>query len=1527
MNRKNKKNNKKLFGISRKITYLFALMLIVNGVAAGFFSYIFYRNDSAQMKGNAALMIAKAVEIDSDAIKRILDTGIKDDDWLAIKENLGFLTANTDALAVYVLGAPLSGFNVFPFLALGNADITIGTIKNARDLAPGTETVFRQRRDIISPVYKSGEELLITAYTPIFNGQGNITGVVGVDVSADDVYSGALRFAFLNALIAVVLIIGLIFTVYFTLQWLIGNRMALISDAAEKLSTGDFDLSISDIPDILIKDEVSHAAESLNNLRKNICSLAWGLPGYEGISMNRGKLTDIFVSIEHAISKSMAIVENIDSTIYISDIETHELLFVNRKAVQTTGLSREELLTKKCWQVMHKGMSSACPFCPIPRLLSESGTNQFHQREYYNRSNKKWFLTQSSLMKWADGRTVHFETATDITTLKTYEAGMKNLSAIISAADAGIIVKDRRGIITEWNVGAKNILGYERSEMLGKTSKDFAPPEAHSVIDKTTLSLLKGEHITHIEEIRLHKDGRAIDLSISYTPIISDNDNITGYVSIFHDISEKKTIEKERKALEDTLFNLFDNLSNGFVLFEIFTDEKGKANLKLLMANKAFIKYSDKDMRFMGGAKDENLTSLLFAEIFSAKLEDLAYYISVAKDGGGRTDETYNYKLKKHISEVVFSPAKGQVALVLTDRTHLVKAQAALQKREKDLAMLFGSMTAGFCMGKVIRDENDKPIDIIYEIVNTAYETLEDYPPGTLLGRKMSEVSPAEYKRRFSLYVDVALNHRKTDFTKYIISKGKTLDVICYSPGEEYFACIENDVSERVKKDEELKKAYRDTEAILNEIPAPICSVGRESGVILGCNKAFVKICGAEHEDELIDEQIEHYIMGNSSSGGRDTKRLLGSGIFKSFLRKRNNAYLEVEVFSKPFVYKEQIAYALCCIDVTQQKVQEEILREAALSAEETSRLKSMFLANMSHEIRTPMNGIIGLTELALDSGGLSEKSIDYLTKIKSSANGLLGIINDILDISKIESGKVELENVTFVFGDIFKSCETMTTFKEKGRDVQLLFNCGDVIDEWVTGDPTKLRQIFMNLLSNALKFTNEGSVELLAEIEEKTEENIRVFFSVTDTGIGMSKVQVKKIFEPFTQADISTTRKYGGTGLGLTITNSLIEMMGGELTVISEQGKGSTFSFTLNFTPTVQIEEESPERRKFTGENISAASGKKPMFNAEALVCEDNAINRQVIEEHLLRIGITPIVAENGKIGVNMAKTRMRTGKPFDIILMDIHMPVMDGLEAMQKLIEVENKTPVVAMTAGAMREDREMILQSGMSDYISKPFTSQDLWEVLLKYLTPISLEDVGNIDYTGNDEDVILDEAAGLVKAAGDPGLYKKIKSDFYFDNLDTIQNIKDALEEENYKTAHRMMHTLKGLSTLIGATKLSIVTQKLEKIYSKGEQNYALLSETEERLAEVLEALAMQVETVKDNPVQDIQKDAVKARAIISKLEPLLAEGDSEVIELIDEIKEVLPYEICSEMVSLILDYEFDDAFEKLKGIKQDVEKWG
>ncbi|MCL2230329.1 MAG: ATP-binding protein, partial [Treponema sp.] len=345
-----------------------------------------------------------------------------------------------------------------------------------------------------------------------------------------------------------------------------------------------------------------------------------------------------------------------------------------------------------------------------------------------------------------------------------------------------------------------------------------------------------------------------------------------------------------------------------------------------------------------------------------------------------------------------------------------------------------------------------------------------------------------------------------------------------------------------------------------------------------------------------------------------------------------------------------------------------------------------------------------------------SPKTRDYLTKIQTNSEWLLQIINDILDISKIESGKMELERIPFDMHELFSSCRALVMPKAVEKGILLHFYAEPSVGKKPLGDPTRLRQVFVNLISNAIKFTNVGMVKVQSEIIKTTENSATMAFVIKDSGIGMTPEQIERVFDSFTQAESGTMRKYGGTGLGLAISRTIVEMMGGHLVVESSPGVGSKFSFELTFE-TIDYTQEELEKKKSYLNDIS-----KPTLEGEVLICEDNEMNQFVIVEHLARVGLKAVVAENGRIGVDIVKDRIRKGERlFDLIFMDIHMPVMDGFEAADEINKLNINIPMVAMTANVMNEDMDVYKLSGIPDCVGKPFTSQELWRCLLKYFTP--------------------------------------------------------------------------------------------------------------------------------------------------------------------------------------------------------------
>jgi len=453
-------------------------------------------------------------------------------------------------------------------------------------------------------------------------------------------------------------------------------------------------------------------------------------------------------------------------------------------------------------------------------------------------------------------------------------------------------------------------------------------------------------------------------------------------------------------------------------------------------------------------------------------------------------------------------------------------------------------------------------------------------------------------------------------------------------------------------------------------------------------------------------------------------------------------------------------------------------------TAEAASHSKSAFIATISHEIRTPMNSIMGFSELALD-GETSLKTRDYLNKIKTNAEWQLQIINDILDVSKVESGRMSLENIPFDMHELFASCRTIMLPKAIEKGIILYFYVEPSIGRRPLGDPIKLRQVLINLLSNAVKFTNTGMVKLHAVLKEVKDKSITMAFEIKDSGIGMTPEQIDKIFLPYVQADTGTARKFGGTGLGLAITKNIVEMMGGKLTVESTAGIGSKFSFEIIFETIDHADDD------IFNKNIVINELEKPVFSGDVLLCEDTEMNQQVIFEHLARVGIKAVIAENGKAGYEAVKDRMeKNEKQFDLIFMDIHMPVMDGLEAAAKITELNLGIPIVAMTANIMYNDREIYRKSGMYDCVGKPFTSQELWRCLMKYFTPLSFGALDAVNVSGKD------------KQTSDWEYQVKLQKLFVQNNRNKYDEITEALEAGDISKAHRMAHSLKSNAEQIG-----------------------------------------------------------------------------------------------------------------------------
>jgi len=623
------------------------------------------------------------------------------------------------------------------------------------------------------------------------------------------------------------------------------------------------------------------------------------------------------------------------------------------------------------------------------------------------------------------------------------------------------------------------------------------------------------------------------------------------------------------------------------------------------------------------------------------------------------------------------------------------------------------------------------------------------------------------------------------------------------------------------------------------------------------------------------------------------------------FLTAKNDEESEMEGFdlgaadyvTKPFSGPLLIRRISSQLLLEQQK-QDLIESHAALQdyadnleikVREKTAAKTVFLANMSHELRTPMNSIVGFSELALDDD-IPPRTKGYLTKILDNSEVLLHIINDILDLTSIESGRIDLSEKVFDLQEVVGSCKKM--FMPKATENGLMFNfyADPSVKQPLIGDPVRLRQALINLLTNAIKFTPSGVVEFLMEAKDVSEESVTVHFEVKDSGIGMTPEQAAVVFEPFTQAESGNTRQFGGAGLGLTITKNIVESMGGSITVASAPGAGSTFGFELTF--------DVAGKPGKTREIRPAVNGmEKPVFEGEVLLCEDNVMNQQVACEYLEKVGLKTTVAENGRIGVDMVRERMQKNeKPFDLILMDIQMPEMSGVEATVKIRGFDTKTPIIALTANVMPEDWILYKKSGMKECVGKPFTPKELWDCLLNYLEPVAWQTENNDECEQSDSE-----------------LRQKLINRFVENNQGLFDKIISAINAGDIPLAHRMAHTLKSNSGQLGKSLLQAAAEEVENALKDG-VNHVTLQQLEV-LENELNAAMIELELLVQAPPPVAEKtlDAAEARKLFEALEPLLNDGDLECMSFTDDLRSIPGSE---ELVWHIENFEYKTAAKAL-----------
>ena len=597
----------------------------------------------------------------------------------------------------------------------------------------------------------------------------------------------------------------------------------------------------------------------------------------------------------------------------------------------------------------------------------------------------------------------------------------------------------------------------------------------------------------------------------------------------------------------------------------------------------------------------------------------------------------------------------------------------------------------------------------------------------TLIGKTLFDVVPNGDHQQLHEYLQRLALKGSDEGLMTVVTSGGERRVWNYrnrlqhdASGTAYVIGFATDDTDRLRAEHHAKKAqtiaetsHREHKLRFEQTPLPVWIYDLETLAFLDVNEATLEHYGYTREEamlmtvmdihppETLEEtrtRIQHVKTGGL---GTETKRC-------STHRTKNGVVITVELFCRTITWEGRPAEIVYVNDITQQAQSQLFLQAAKEKAEAANRAKSEFLANMSHEIRTPMNGVLGMTELVLDTK-LDDEQRQYLNMAKSSAHSLMTIINDILDFSKIEAGKLEIDEIDFDMREAISDTIKSFSLRAEEKGLELLYEIAPEITRGLAGDPGRLRQVLVNLVGNAIKFTSQGEVVVSAKQISRDDESCEIQFSVADTGIGIPKEKQSAIFEAFTQADGSMTRNYGGTGLGLTICTRLVALMGGSIWIESEPGAGSTLHFTANF--------------KFAKSEPVAVIKNAPstLVGMEVLVIDDNATNRRILTKTLSLWKAVPQEVDNGAEAIIALRAASVAGRPFPLILLDAQMPEMDGFavaEAIRRNPDWHSATIMMLSSAG-QRGDAKRCRELGISAYLTKPIGQEDLLKAILAAL----------------------------------------------------------------------------------------------------------------------------------------------------------------------------------------------------------------
>ncbi|MCF7483743.1 PAS domain S-box protein [Vibrio sp. J1-1] len=1097
-----------------------------------------------------------------------------------------------------------------------------------------------------------------------------------------------------------------------------------------------------------------------------------------------------------------------------------------------------------------------------------------------------WISMVSRAVEWNElGKAIKMAgLSVDISEQKSVEEKLEKFHKAVEYSPATVVITDSGGMIEYVNPEFTRVTGYTYEEAIGETPSILKSGKMSTdIYDDLWKTILEG-NVWKGEMVNKIKNGDLIWETISIAPIVEENGNITHFVAVKEDITEKRKALDELEQRKTLLRSIIDNVPNIVIL----KDRDGRH----LVVNKYHL--------LATGCQSEQVLGKTDAEFFDAETasrimaDDLeimtARQPKTFEESVPHPDGTLHNYLTSKVPLLDEHGEAYALVCIATDITEQKDLENAIAEEREQLQTILDTSPIGvaFTVDGVFKFVNPKVLEMV--------DAQIDQPAMNIY------VRPEEREKM----VNQLENHgHVNNFEIQMYSPDHEIrDVFAsFMPirlfGKEGILGWFLDITERKQSERKLKTSESKFRTIYEATGDAVMLFDSEH--FIDCNPAALEMFGCDSVEEFTKYHPAD-VSSEFQPDGRPSRELAeqkvaevlknGSLRFQWLHRRLNGEEFTADILLNLIEINDKPVIEAVARDITQLKQVEQELTLAKELAVDAAQAKSDFLARISHEIRTPMNAIMGMSYLALETE-LSPLQRDYIRKVSRSAHSLLGIINDILDFSKIEAGKMDIEKVAFNLDEVMNDLSTIFSLRCEEKALILRFNISPDVPRYLIGDPLRLGQVLINLVGNAVKFTHKGEITICAELTRKDAQQVALKFLVKDTGIGLTEKQMESLFEPFVQADGSTTRKYGGTGLGLSICRKLVELMGGEINVESEFGKGSTFYFTSRFG----IADEKASIR--TVPKLDTRSLKK-ISGAKVLLVEDNDINQQVAVNLLKKCKLNVGTADNGA----EALEKMQTNK-FDVILMDIQMPVMDGFTATRQIRQIDKTVPIIAMTAHAMEEDKKRSELVGMNDYVTKPINPEELYQALVKW-TPEQINQPNSEEIVSYQvDDVSLENIPGLnvqdalARLNGNRKLYRRLLKTFLAEHVNVVSDIRSTLHKEDLDTAARLAHTIKGVAGNLGAIELARCAASTERaLLDKSLDNLdVLLDEFQDVLKEVMQSVNQVIlessEQVRSDDLEAGKNmDPEEIKALLTELNRVLEDDLSEAIHIADVLENKL-----------------------------------